>query len=112
MLVCPLFSIPCLEQYSLSHDLRFQYINHVEAIRVPKIDDIKDMNDTQVGDSREHLTPRTTWILARRLARHGNHRPVARHSTQRVQFTRGHSASRQRAIRRQGQLCHRPVRTR
>ena len=37
-----------LEQYSLSHELRFQYINYVEAIRVPKIDDIKEMHDTQV----------------------------------------------------------------
>ena len=37
-----------LEQYSLSHELRFQYINHAEAIRVAKIDDMKDMHDTQV----------------------------------------------------------------
>lgn len=36
------------EQYSLSHDLRFQYINHADAIRVAKIDDIKEMRDTQV----------------------------------------------------------------
>ncbi len=37
-----------LEQYSLSHELRFQYIKHAEAIRVPKIDDVKEMRDTQV----------------------------------------------------------------
>lgn len=37
-----------LEQYSLSHELRFQYINHAESIRVQKIDDVKEMRDTQV----------------------------------------------------------------
>ncbi len=43
-----IFIFYILEQYSLSHELRFQYINHVEAIRVPKIDDIKEMHHTQV----------------------------------------------------------------
>ena len=37
-----------LEQYSLSHELRFQYINHADSIRVAKIDDVKEMRDTQV----------------------------------------------------------------
>jgi len=37
-----------LEQYSLSHELRFQYINHADTIKVSKIDDIKEMRDTQV----------------------------------------------------------------
>lgn len=41
------------EQYSLSHDLRFQYINHADSIRVAKIDDIKDMRDTQVILAKE-----------------------------------------------------------
>jgi len=46
------------QQYSVSHELRFQYINHVESIRVAKIDDTKEMNDTQhamdiMGLSRE-----------------------------------------------------------
>ena len=41
------------EQYSLSHELRFQYINHADSIRVAKIDDIKDMRDTQVYFERE-----------------------------------------------------------
>ncbi|UJR31428.1 hypothetical protein I4U23_018921 [Adineta vaga] len=35
------------QQYSLSHELRFQYINHADAIRVAKIDDVKEMHDTQ-----------------------------------------------------------------
>ncbi|CAF1329366.1 unnamed protein product [Adineta steineri] len=35
------------QQYSLSLKLRFQYINHVGAIKVPKIDDAKEMHDTQ-----------------------------------------------------------------
>jgi myosin-1 len=34
------------QQYSLSHELRFQYINHTDSIRVPKIDDVKEMRDT------------------------------------------------------------------
>jgi hypothetical protein len=37
-----------LEQYSLSHELRFQYINHADTIKVSKIDDVKEMRDTQV----------------------------------------------------------------
>lgn len=35
------------QQYSLSHELRFQYINHAESIRVAKIDDAKEMQATQ-----------------------------------------------------------------
>ena len=76
MLVYLLLSTPCLEQYSLSHDLRFQYINHIEAIRVPKIDDIKEMNDTQVSQPRAS-DPRTASIIVRRLACHGYHRPLS-----------------------------------
>ncbi|CAF1276942.1 unnamed protein product [Rotaria sordida] len=34
------------QQYSLSHELRFQYINHAESSRVQKIDDIKEMQHT------------------------------------------------------------------
>ncbi|CAF3756697.1 unnamed protein product [Rotaria magnacalcarata] len=34
------------QQYSLSYELRFQYINHAESMRVPKIDDAKEMQDT------------------------------------------------------------------
>ncbi|CAF1021275.1 unnamed protein product [Didymodactylos carnosus] len=46
------------QQYSLSPDLRFQYINNVGTFRVPKIDDAKDMIDTQsamdiIGLSRQ-----------------------------------------------------------
>ena len=37
-----------LEQYSLSHELRFQYINHADSIRVQRIDDVKEMLATQV----------------------------------------------------------------
>ena len=43
------FFLYILEQYSLSHEFRFQYINHAEAIKVPKIDDVKEMRNTQVG---------------------------------------------------------------
>ena len=39
-----------LEKYSVSHELRFQYINHIESIRVNKIDDAKEMSATQVID--------------------------------------------------------------
>jgi hypothetical protein len=42
------FVCSVLEQYSLSHEFRFQYINHAEAIKVPKIDDVKEMRNTQV----------------------------------------------------------------
>ncbi|CAF1255168.1 unnamed protein product [Rotaria sp. Silwood1] len=34
------------QQYSLSHELRFQYINHAESSRVAKIDDTKEMQHT------------------------------------------------------------------
>ncbi|CAF4050383.1 unnamed protein product, partial [Rotaria sp. Silwood2] len=34
------------QQYSLSHELRFQYINHAESSKVLKIDDIKEMQHT------------------------------------------------------------------
>ncbi|CAF3307815.1 unnamed protein product [Rotaria sp. Silwood2] len=34
------------QQYSLSHELRFQYINHAESSKVLKIDDTKEMQHT------------------------------------------------------------------
>jgi hypothetical protein len=47
------FNLFILEQYSLSHELRFQYINHADSIRVQKIDDVKEMLATQVCFNRD-----------------------------------------------------------
>jgi hypothetical protein len=59
-----LFFFALLEQYSLSHELRFQYINHADAIRVPKIDDVKEMRHTLVCHSLIFLIGKYFFSIA------------------------------------------------